>query len=95
MTKNKKESESICRQREKWTKEGDLGVGLENQGHRLVDRWQATQVVKFVTGEAATHRHMRAAAAHGPTLEGPVVGDFFTRKKFRLRRSRWSVHALE
>ena len=46
MTKNKKESESICRRREKWTKEVDESVGSENQGQRFVDRRQATQVVK-------------------------------------------------
>ena len=43
----KKKSKRICRRREKWKKEGDASVGLENQGHRLVDRRQATQVVKF------------------------------------------------
>ena len=30
-----KKKESICRWREKWTKEADASVGLENQGHRL------------------------------------------------------------
>ena len=28
-------------------KSADAGVGSENQGQRLVDRWQTTQVVKF------------------------------------------------
>ena len=40
--KSKKESESICHRRGKWTKESDVGVGSENQGHRLVDQRQAT-----------------------------------------------------
>ena len=44
--KKKKESKSICRRRKKWTKEGDACVGSKNQGHRLVDRRQATRVVK-------------------------------------------------
>ena len=39
-------AESICRRREKWRKEDDVGVGSEHQVPKLVDRRQATQVMK-------------------------------------------------
>ena len=80
-------------------KSADVGVGSENQGHKLVDQRQATQVVK--SGDqrschAPTREgQLRHVGLRVEALEEPDDEDFCIDRELRLRQSWWSVHAPE